>query len=132
MIDTARLATSVLLLEAAGRSRDLRAMTLMTHGYDIDCTASTAQAWRMWKTKRPDLVLVALDVHDKQLLGVVEKIRHSHISQSVRFLRPRLCSLYIDGDIVQCAMPSDDVLVAAEAHDLEIHGSRSARASAGI
>ena len=43
MIDTARLATSVLLLEAAGRSRVLRAMILMTHGYDIDCTASTAQ-----------------------------------------------------------------------------------------
>lgn len=31
MIDTARLATSVLLLEAAGRSRDMRVAILMIH-----------------------------------------------------------------------------------------------------
>jgi len=95
-------------------------MILMTHGYDIDCTASAAQAWELWKVKRPDLVLVTLDILDRRIFGAVEKILRSHKSQLVRVLRPRLCSLSLDGNIVRCAMPSDDVLVAAEATYREI------------
>lgn len=125
MVRTARRPTSVLLLETAGRSRDTHAIILMTNGYDVDCTASADQAWRMWKSKRPDLVLIALDVHDRRLLGVVVKIRRAHTSQLVRVLRPRLCALYFNGNLVQAAMSSDDVLVAAEAGDRDVPANKS-------
>jgi CheY-like chemotaxis protein len=115
MIKAVRHAPSVLLLETSGRSRDMHAMILMTHGHDIECTASAAQAWRIWKTKRPDLVLLALDIHDRRLFEVVERIRRSGRSQLVGVLRPALCSLSVDVCTVRFAMPSDDVLVAAGA-----------------
>ena len=76
----------------------------------------------MWKSKRPDLVLIALDVHDRQLLGVVAKIRRAHTSQPVRVLRPRLCALFFNGNLMQGAMESDDVLIAAEANDRDVPG----------
>ena len=114
-IKAVRHAPSVLLLQTSGRSRDMHAMILMTHGYDIDCTARAAQAWRMWKTKRPDLVLVALDIHDRRLFEVVERIRRADMSQLVGVLRPALCPLSVDGCTVRCATRSDDVLVAAGA-----------------
>ncbi|MGE5112412.1 MAG: hypothetical protein ACM3JB_16225, partial [Acidobacteriaceae bacterium] len=60
----------ILLLESEGRSRDLHAMILMTHGYDIECTANYIQAWNMWRAKRPDLILVALDIRDMRLFGL--------------------------------------------------------------
>lgn len=116
MIKAVRRVPSVLLLETSGRSRDMHAMILMTHGHDIECTASAAQAWRIWKAKRPDLVLVALDVHDRRLFEAVERIRRSDASQLVGVLRPALCSLSVDGCTVRCAMPPDDVLVAAGAN----------------
>ena len=72
----------------------------------------------MWKANRPSLVLVALDIHDRRLFGVVEKIRQSDMLQSVRALRPRLCALYVDGNIVRRAMHSDDVLAAADARGI--------------
>lgn len=128
MIRAVRYAPSVLLLETSGRSRDMHAMILMTHGHEIECTASPAQAWRMWKANRPDLVLIALDIHDRRLFGVVERIRQSNLSQSVRVLRPRLCALYIDGNIVRRAMPSDDVVAAAEADARDIPSSKLAPA----
>jgi len=118
MVRAVRHAPSVLLLETSGRSRDMHAMILMTHGHEIECTASATQAWRMWKANRPSLVLVALDIHDRRLFGVVEKIRQSDMLQSVRALRPRLCALYVDGNIVRRAMHSDDVLAAADARGI--------------
>jgi CheY-like chemotaxis protein len=106
-------APSVLLLETRGRSRDMHAMILMTHGYDIECTASPAEAWRIWKTKHPDMVMIALDVCDRRLFEVVERIRRSDTSQLVGVLRPALCSLSVDGCTVRRATPPDDVLVSA-------------------
>src|SRR5512146_2527358 len=88
-------APGVLLLETRGRSRDMHAMILMTHGYDIECTASPAEAWRIWKTKHPDMVMIALDVCDRRLFEVVERIRRSDTSQLVGVLRPALCSLSV-------------------------------------
>jgi CheY-like chemotaxis protein len=115
MVKELRHAPSVLLLETSGRSRDMHAMILMTHGHDIECTANAARAWRIWKTKRPDLVLVALDIHDRRLFEVVERIRRSDMSQLVGVLRPALCSLSVDGRTIRRAMPPDDALVAAGA-----------------
>lgn len=105
----------ILLLESEGRSRDLHAMILMTHGYDIECTANYIQAWNMWRAKRPDLILVALDIRDMRLFGLLERIRRRDSSQMVRGLRPRLCSVLFDGCIVRGEMAADDILVVA--HD---------------
>lgn len=116
MIKPVRHAPSVLLLETSGRARDMHAMILMTHGHDIECTASAAQAWQIWKTKRPDLVLVALDIHDRRLFKVVERIRRSDVSQLIGVLRPALCSLSVDGYTVRRAEAPDDVLAATGAH----------------
>ena len=126
MIKAVRHAPSVLLLEASGRSRDMRAMILMTHGHDIECTASAAQAWRIWKTKRPDLVLVALDIHDRRLFEVVERIRRSDMSQLVGVLRPALCSLSVDGCTVRRAIPPDDLLVTVGANCRAIYAANFA------
>ena len=105
----------ILLLESRGISRDLHAMILMTHGYDVECTANDDQAWNMWKAKRPDLILVALDIREVRLFGLLERIRRLDSSQMVRGLRPRLCSVLFDGCIVRVEMAPDDILVVA--HD---------------
>src|SRR5512146_1462781 len=106
----------ILLLESEGRSRDLHAMILMTHGYDIECTANYIQAWNMWRAKRPDLILVALDIRDMRLFGLLERIRRRDPSPGVRGLRPRLCSVFFDGCIVRDEIPAEDILVVAHGH----------------
>ena len=131
MIKAVRHAPSVLLLGTSGRSRAMHAMILMTHGHDIECTASAAQAWRIWKTKRPDLLLVALDIYDRRLFEVVERIRRSDMSQLVGVLRPALCPLSVNGCTVRCAMPPDDVLVVAAKGRREISFGEAVHRASG-
>lgn len=105
---------SVLLLESNTRSRDLHAMILMTHGYDIDCTANASRAWDMWNSKRSEVVLLAMDTCDTRLFSVVERIRHSEPSQIIRLLRPRLCSVAYEGRILRPIMAAEDILAVVK------------------
>ena len=116
----------ILLLESRGRSRDLHAMILMTHGYGIECTANDVQAWNMWRTMRPDLILVALDIRNVQLFGLLERIRRRDSSQIVRGLRPRLCSVFFDGRIVRDEIPADDILVVAHGYHADLPRAHAA------
>jgi CheY-like chemotaxis protein len=89
-------------------------MILMTHGYDIECTANDVQAWKMWRAKRPDLILVVLDIRDTRVFDLLERIRRHDTSQMVLGLRPRLCSVLFDGCIVRRETPADDILAVAQ------------------
>lgn len=111
-----RLVSSVLLLQSRGRTRDMHAIVLMTHGYDVDCTSNAIQGWKMWEAKRPDLVLFALEIYDPQLFRLIEGIRRSDLSQPIGMLRPRLCSVSLNGNLVRRAMEPDNILDVVEAN----------------
>lgn len=111
-----RFVSSVLLVQRAGRTRDMHAIVLMTRGYEVDCTSNAIHAWQMWETKQPDLVLFALEVYDPQLFHLIDWIRRSQSSQLIGFLWPRLCSVSYNGNIVRRAREADNILEAVEAN----------------
>lgn len=53
-------ARTILLVDDQARRRNLRAIVLTTHGYDVQCVTNLVDAQRQYRQQAPDLVLLGL------------------------------------------------------------------------
>jgi DNA-binding NtrC family response regulator len=79
-------ARTILLVDDSPKEKHIRAITLNTHGYDVDSVSNIDDAYRFSQTKHPDLVLLALSKDSDGELTLWERIKGANPRQRVAFL----------------------------------------------
>jgi CheY-like chemotaxis protein len=108
-----RTLASILLVDDDSRLRNLRAIMLSTHGYDVDCVSDSADALLRWQATRPDLVLVAFARYRAGTLEFLEEIARVSPQQRIAFLNGEslhLSPLFYNGELIRQAEGPDDFL----------------------
>jgi CheY-like chemotaxis protein len=79
-------ARTILLVDDNPKEKHVRAITLNTHGYDVESASNIEDAYRFSQTKHPDLVLLALsrDIDGESTLW--ERIKRANPRQRIAFL----------------------------------------------
>jgi len=104
---------SVLLVADDSRMRDLRAIMLNTHGYDVRSVSNAVEAQSNWEVTRPDLVLVAFSRYSAGTLEFLEGIKRASPQQRIAFLNDEslhLAPLYYNGELIRKAEDSEDFI----------------------
>ncbi len=76
----------ILLIDNSPREKQIRAIMLHTHGYDVELTANLEDAYLFCRTEQPDLVLLALSGERGAELQLWNRIKRSNPLQRVAFL----------------------------------------------
>jgi DNA-binding NtrC family response regulator len=93
--------------------RNIRAIMLSTHGYDVDSVSNSAEAHSTWQATRPDLVLVAFSGYRAGTLELVGKIKRVCPQQRVAFVNGEslhLSPLFYNGELVRKAEGPEDLI----------------------
>lgn len=104
---------SILLVDDDSRRRNLRAIMLSTHGYDVGSASNAVEAQSTWEVTRPDLVLVALSRYNAGTLEFLEGIKRVSPHQRVAFLNGEslhLAPLFYNGELIRKAEGPGDFL----------------------
>lgn len=109
-------AVSVLLVDENGARRSERAIVLHTHGYEVECASSYAEAQRQCHAHKPDLLLIGI-THPAEAPFA---LHHDFIfdpQQALGFLLDEgqnLCALHFDGTLLLPPEGPDDFLARVE------------------
>ena len=104
---------SILLVDNDSSMRNLRAVMLSTHGYDVDSASNSVEAQSAWEVTRPDLVLVAFSRYSAGTLEFLEGIKRVSPQQRVAFLNGEslhLAPLFYNGELIRKAEGPGDFL----------------------
>jgi len=104
---------SVLLVADDSRMRDLRAIMLNTHGYDVRSVSNAVEAQSNWEVTRPDLVLVAFSRYSAGTLEFLEGIKRASPQQRIAFLNDEslhLAPLYYNDELIRKAEGPEDFI----------------------
>ena len=104
---------SILLVDNDSSMRNLRAVMLSTHGYDVDSASNSVEAQSAWEVTRPDLVLVAFSRYSAGTLEFLEGIKRVSPRQRVAFLNGEslhLAPLFYNGELIRKAEGPGDFL----------------------
>lgn len=104
---------SILLVDDDSRMRNVRAIMLSTHGYDVHSVSDTAEAHQRWQATRPDLVLLACSRYRAGMLEFLEKIKRASPRQRMAFVNGdslHLSPLFYNGELVRKAEGPEDLI----------------------
>ena len=104
---------SILLVDDDSRMRNLRAVVLSTHGYDVDSASNAVEAQSAWGATRPDLVLVAFSRYRAGTLEFLERIKRLRPQQRIAFVNSEslhLSPFFYNGELIRKAEGPADLL----------------------
>jgi len=107
--------TTVLLLDDNGPRRSVRAMVLMTHGYDVHCAATIVDAKSLCEEVRPALVLIG--TAQGRIRGWLQQLA-LHPPRRVGFLLNEgeyLCAVSLNGETIRRSEGPDDMIARVAA-----------------
>ena len=100
--------STIVLLDDDAARRNIRAMVLMTHGYDVQCAATVVEAQTICRETRPSVVLV----------GTGNDCRsHSWLRQLAVSSRPRVGFLLNEGEHLCAVLFNGKTILAREGPD---------------
>ena len=108
---------SILLVDDDSRMRNLRAVVLSTHGYDVDSASNAVEAQSAWGATRPDLVLVAFSRYRAGTLEFLERIKRLRPQQRIAFVNSEslhLSPLFYNGELIRKAEGPEDFIEQVE------------------
>jgi DNA-binding NarL/FixJ family response regulator len=111
---------TILLVDDNTRRRNVRAIVLTTHGYDVQCASDLADAQQQYRRQSPDLVLMGLSGNARSAYRL-DPFWSAQPSQRFGFLLnegQNLCAVMFNGRTVMSSEGPDD-LVARVAMLLE-------------
>ncbi len=76
----------ILLIDNSPRGKQIRAIMLHTHGYDVELIANLEEAYLFCRTEQPDLVLLVLGRERGAELQLWNRIKHCNPLQRVAFV----------------------------------------------
>ncbi|HYX70444.1 MAG TPA: response regulator [Terriglobales bacterium] len=103
----------ILLVDDDERARRMRAMTLATHGYEVDSISGLRELHYGWEQARYGLVLLSMSASMRGEQSSWNRIQREHPAQGFMFLlgaSARLCPLFLDGAQVRDEERSDAFL----------------------
>lgn len=105
----------ILLLDGDTSRRNIRAMMLMTHGYDVHCASTLKEALVICRRNSPQLVLIG-DGPDRQSHRWLQELA-TRPQQRVGFLLDEgenLCAVLFNGRTIMASEGPDDMVGRVE------------------
>lgn len=105
-------ARTILLVDDRSGRRNLRAIVLTTHGYDVQCVANLVDAQRQYRRFAPDLVLLGLSGNARSAYRP-DPFWCSQPGQRFGFLLnegQNLCAVLFNGKTVLASEGPDDLV----------------------
>jgi DNA-binding NarL/FixJ family response regulator len=103
---------TILLVDDITGRRNVRAVVLSTHGYDVQCAADLADAQQQYRRQSPDLVLMGLSGNARSAYRL-DPFWSAQPSQRFGFLLnegQNLCAVMFNGRTVMSSEGPDDLV----------------------
>ena len=103
---------TILLVDDDTRRRNVRAIVLTTHGYDVQCVTNLVEAQRQCRRESPDLVLMGLSGNARSAYRL-DPFWSAYPSQRFGFLLNEgqtLCPVMFNGRMVISSEGPDDLV----------------------